>query len=240
MLSKLVSLGDKVSLMKVNTSLEQTTNVKPKTYVSQVYDIISDVKANIAMPIEGGKLITLSLYTKYDVCFYTVNGLYQCEAVIVDRFKEDNLFVLVIEILTELKKYQRREYFRLECAMDVKYYILSEEERIRKVDIDSVMEAGREFKSGIALDISGGGLRFTSAEKLPVRETICVTLELDNAGQPKVYSLMGTILSSEYGLKRPDIYEHRIEFDDIKKEIRETLIKYIFEEERKRRKREKG
>ncbi|HCM12943.1 MAG TPA: flagellar brake protein, partial [Lachnospiraceae bacterium] len=38
----------------------------------------------------------------------------------------------------------------------------------------------------------------------------------------------------------PGVYEYRVEFKNIRKRDREDLIKYIFEQERRRRKNEKG
>ena len=47
------------------------------------------------------------------------------------------------------------------------------------------------------------------------------------------------MLSSVKQEGRRDSYEHRVQYVDIETEVREEIIKYIFEEERKHRKRER-
>ena len=69
-----------------------------KKYFSQVYDILSEDEMKIAMPIVDGRVIPLPVNGRYDLCFYTSGGLYQCKATITDRYKEGGLFVLQIEI----------------------------------------------------------------------------------------------------------------------------------------------
>ena len=72
------------------------------------------------MPMEQGKVILLPVDGEYNLCFYTQSGLYQCLARVIDRYKSDNIFVLVMELTTDIRKYQRREYYRLNCVLDMK------------------------------------------------------------------------------------------------------------------------
>jgi c-di-GMP-binding flagellar brake protein YcgR len=48
------------------------------------------------------------------------------------------------------------------------------------------------------------------------------------------------IVSSGRIINRLGVYEHRAEFNDITQKDREALIKYIFEQERRRRRNDKG
>ena len=50
---------------------------------------------------------------------------------------------------------------------------------------------------------------------------------------------MGKVLSSQKLENRENTYEHRVQYVDIDADVREEIIKYIFEEERKHRKRER-
>lgn len=243
MISKIISLGDKIELKRtgVDTKSDKLGKEPVITYVSQVYDILSEDEMKIAMPILEGKIIPLPVNGRYDLCFYTSNGLYQCRATITDRYKEDSLYVLQIEITSDLKKFQRRQYFRLQCTMDIRYKVLSKEEIISIVsDKDRLNEfLQAEMDSGVALDISGGGIRFTSKLQHNPGDCVMVILKMQQGKEYESCALSGTILSSNHVLHRSDIFEHRVEYSHLQGNVRENLIKFIFEEERRMRQKEK-
>ncbi len=147
------------------------------------------------------------------------------------------MFILIVEVQTELKKFQRRQYFRLSCTMDMQYKILSEEEvsSFQDGQQEIVMDIG--FQDGVALDISGGGIRFTSEEKLDNDKMVLVSLEIPLDRQ-SIYLMMGRVISSNLIPNKDNLYEHRVEYQELDRKIRENLIHFIFEEERRQRKKE--
>lgn len=239
MISKILGLGNKIELTRTasneNIQVSQMTN---KVYVSQILDIIDEEKLKIGMPIEQGKIIPLPVNTRLDACFYTEGGLYQGRLVVVDRYKEGQVFILVVEIASSLQKYQRRQYFRLGCIIDVKYRKIKEEE-IHEYEKNSEMVIEQnDFCEGTALDISGGGIRFVSEESLEKEQEIFMTLEITYENQSKTYGILGKVIMSYEAKSRSGLFEHRIEFINMQGGVRESLIKYIFEEERRQRHRE--
>ena len=95
MLSKFVTLGDKLELETVGQHQEEQDQAvrARKLYKSQVYDIVSEDQIKIAMPMEQGKVILLPVDGEYNLCFYTKTGLYQCLARVLDRYKSNNIFI---------------------------------------------------------------------------------------------------------------------------------------------------
>lgn len=241
MISKYVSIGDKLDLETIDISMDSdiSQNVGRKNYKSQIYDIVSEDQIKIAMPMEQGKVILLPVDGEYNVCFYTQSGLYQCLGRIIDRYKSDNIFVLVVELTTDLRKYQRREYYRLNCVLDMKSREVTEEdvdvynEQVRFVDTDIT------FNNGIMVDISGGGARFISRVRYPKGANILFVFSLYVSGSLNEYKLIGKVLLSEELENKPGEYEHRIQFVNILNDDRESIIRYIFEEERKKRHRQR-
>jgi c-di-GMP-binding flagellar brake protein YcgR len=59
-------------------------------------------------------------------------------------------------------------------------------------------------------------------------------------GYLKEYNLIGKVLYSQELDARNGEYEHRLEYINVNKTDREEIIRFIFEEERKSRKRETG
>ena len=62
---------------------------------------------------------------------------------------------------------------------------------------------------------------------------------LMNGGEHKKYEVISRVISSIELDNRPGTYEHRVQFYDMDPIVREEIIKYIFEEERKSRQKTK-
>ena len=50
---------------------------------------------------------------------------------------------------------------------------------------------------------------------------------------------MGKVLSARELENKPGVFEHRVQYYNMDEDIREEIIKFIFEEERKQRKNER-
>jgi Predicted glycosyltransferase len=253
MVSDVVSVGDKIDLIKqINNPDKTVTN---KQYVSQVLDFIDNDKAKIAMPIENARIIPLGITDKYTMCFYTSKGLFQCIGEITDRYKEENLYILDVQFLSELEKFQRRQYYRLECILDISYRVIQKEEMIilskierddfegegeKEVCLEKLNELQSQWNTGVITDISGGGARFNSNFPHNKGDKIKIHIKLPVVGTYKNFELKANIISSMKLENKSGYCENRVEFSEIETNQREAIIKFVFEEERNIRKREKG
>lgn len=217
-----MGLGNKIELIT-----EAKSDGKRKLYYSSIQEVSEgNDEVTILAPIEMGRIIPLEINERYGMCIYTEKGLYRCEVVVVNREKDDNLYLITLEILTELQKYQRRQFYRLDCILTFQYR-----------DDSSAEE---NWCEGLILDISGGGMRFTSKDKLEVKKGIVIHLELSlNNGEENLY-LSGIIIESIKAELDDTLFENRVEFDNISNDHREVVIKFIFDEERRRRNNNKG
>ncbi|NLL93068.1 MAG: hypothetical protein GX225_02830 [Clostridiales bacterium] len=246
MLRKIIGIGNKIELTRVGASAIESEGddafSKNKVYMSQVYDIIDDDTLKIAMPQESGKLILMPNNTRIDACFYTSKGLYQGRFITVERYKEGNLLVQVIELINELQKYQRRQYFRLTCTMDIMYRVLLEEEvsTYLNMQIDSEEELSGPMFPAVALDISGGGVRFVCKDRHEKDCKMLISLKIGYETKIKKYSIVGKLVGISETKAQNKLYEHRVEFSNMHGKVREDIIRFIFEEECKQRKKEKG
>lgn len=237
MLSKFVALGDKVELQPVD---RKNGGEGKKIYTTRVYEILSEDTLEILMPMEQTRLILLSVDEEYDLVFYGATGLYQAYVRIVDRYKSNNVYLLRVELTSDLRKHQRREYYRFSCALELKLRRLSEEElEPAREHKPFLLQEDLPLQRGVMVDISGGGLRFMSVEKYAVGSLLYCIFLLSRDDVGKKYGVMGEVLAIRELENRPGTYEHRIRFYDMKVETREEIIRFIFEEERKSRKRER-
>lgn len=220
MITKYMELGDKIELISKSSKKEDK-----QVYVSKIQNFDEDGNITILAPIHQAKIVPLGINTNYYVFVYTSKGLYSCETVVSSRSKSENMYFITLKVLTKMKKFQRRQYYRLDCILPFSYNISEEEEEWTKATI---------------LDISGGGIRFSAEEKLERNTPIECHLKLDLDDEIKEIYVSGEIVGSKILENEKDLFENRVEFEDISNEYREIIIKYIFEEERKRRKKEKG
>lgn len=240
LISKYVVPGCRVDLQAIQhaTSPEEIEGPR-RSHQSQVLDILSEDRIEISMPMEKSKLILLPVDGEYDLYFYSDNGLYQCYARVVDRYKNNNLYVLVMDLTSNLRRYQRREYYRFSCALAMNSRQLEEEEiTFADKGVDKLIPE-LPLKSSVVVDISGGGLRFVANYAYEAQSIILCKYRLLINGQAKEYSLLGRVLSVRELENRKGIYEHRVQYVNMDSEDREEIIKYIFEEERKTLKNQK-
>lgn len=236
MLSKILKLGDKIELTRVQPA-QSDASIRKKVYVSQIYEVLDETRVKVGMPIENGHIVALAPNTRLDACFYTAKGLYHGRVVVVERMREHNIYVMVIELQYELKKFQRRQYYRLNCTMDLLHRPMEEAEMelfVNKgIAPDDQNIVG--FKNGIALDFSGGGIRFVSQERYNKEDLIVIRLKISYDDEYKIYSIVSRIISSIPAKNGRENIENRVEFVDLDSKVREEIIRYIFREERKQR-----
>ncbi|MBQ8117176.1 MAG: flagellar brake protein [Lachnospiraceae bacterium] len=235
MLSKFITLGDRIELTAVGR-VKLSDEEERRTYQSKVYEILTDDTLEITMPMEKTKLILLPVDGEYDVVFYTDTGLYQCFVRIADRYKSNNVYILRVELTSNLRKYQRREYYRFSCALEMCSRNLEEDEQQAIEERKPyILQPGLPLKKSVIVDISGGGLRFMSTQKYEPGSLLYCSYHLVKNGVSKQYEVIGKVLSVNPIENRPGTYEHRVQYYNMDTATREEIIRFIFEEERRNR-----
>lgn len=223
MLDKIVSIGDKIEISKSDFDFLENE----ESYKSQILEIYSAEKIRISAPIDNGKIVPLSVGDKYYICIYAQTSLYRGKIKIEKRDKDDNQFTIDASMISKLEKLQRRQYFRLKCVIDFKYKSEDNEKK-------------QSWFEGLIIDISGGGIRFISKQKIDVEEHILCKITLENNTGKHIVNVNCKILTADALINDINKYEYRAQFGEIDALDREIIIKYIFDEQRRLRKREKG
>lgn len=236
MLSKFVEVGSKIELRPVERGLGQKSGDAQKTYISRIHAILSEDSMEIVMPMEKTKLILLPVDGEFEMVIYGASGLYQCMVRIADRYKSNNVYILLVEMISNLRKYQRREYYRFSCVLEMCSRNLEEEE-LQAIEGKkaSMLQPGLPLKRSVILDISGGGLRFICDQRYEPDSLIYCSYSLLRGEERKEYEVIGRVLAAKELENRPGTYEHRVQYYNMDANTREEIIKFIFEEERKNR-----
>lgn len=225
-----ISIGNKIELVLLSQVIRNDQN--KKVYVSKIYDIMPGNMLQIAMPIYDGKIVPLSVDEKYSACFYTSKGLLQCNVIVTSRYKSGNLFFLEVQMLTNLAKVQRREFYRYKCHTEAKMRVVSDEEYDTGVPELGMPESELPWYDAIIMDISGGGAKLVTRNHLDRNEVVKIKFSVAVPGEIYNFSLFARILGSVQSQAKAGIFEQRIEFMKITQEDRDKIIRYIFENER--------
>ena len=239
MVSDVLKVGNKIELVKL---VSNDDILERKTYLSQICDNVDENNIYVLMPVMEGKLVPLPQGGRYEAYITTSKGMYSCDVVVTNRFKNDNIYMLSLEIVTDIRRFQRREYFRLEVGNQMLFKPIDDDEMeyyVKNKEIPASMDE-KPVCNAVTLDISGGGIRYVTKDRNNKNDNIFISIRLAYNSGVKEFNIIGKVLSTTILPNRANVYEERVEFSAIPKEDREEIIKYIFEEERKRRQKERG
>lgn len=236
---EIIQPGNRVDFWAISEELGNTQSdaimEEKKFSISKVFDVDEDDNIHIIMPTEKMKTILILLDVEYRLYFYCKKGIYTCEAVCVDRYKEDNVMVAVFEPTTELTKEQRREYYRYSCIIGMNTRKLTEVEDYNFHKRKSTQLLPEPVDKSVIVDISGGGMRFVSHDIYEDSSLVHCRFMLEIQDKMKVYDLVVRIISSYPVANNINNTEYRCQFLYISNAEREEIIKFIFEQERKLR-----
>lgn len=253
MANEVIQIGNKIEMQVVmNRSLTSET-LGTEVYVSQFLQWADMNLATIAIPTFKGHLVPLRVDDVYELRFVTKNGLYRCRGRIKKRTKTSNgLAVAEVKFISAMEKFQRRQFYRMQCIMPMTFSILTDVQKDlykekkrcltleQKLNIEKKLESQQlNLQKATVLDISGGGMRFNSSEQQEDGDVLLLQPALPETIRKKIPFLFGRVISCRrIPNKEPVTYDNRIEFVEISSVEQEQIITYIFKEERDKRRRE--
>ncbi len=113
-----LEVGNRVDITSTN---KKSDDRNPKGDVMAVTSEIrlfsGEYSVVIDMPKFKDKIVVLSDNTKYVFTFLSTTGSYRGVGIVTRRFKKDDKFYVEVTFENGIDKFQRREYFRLECKI---------------------------------------------------------------------------------------------------------------------------
>ena len=115
--TSLIFPGDKIDIFASGLSDNSTS------YKSSFSDKLTDSMWEITMPVDSGRVVLFQLGTQFDFIIYTQNKtILKSSAIVRQRYRKENMYFLAIELINNLEKIQRRQFFRLPCTIDMDFY----------------------------------------------------------------------------------------------------------------------
>ncbi|MQN01404.1 MAG: hypothetical protein FRC54_05675 [bacterium LCO1.1] len=263
-----LSIGDKVSIIITQEfSQEQNGGQKARRFLSQIHDIRDDGTVVMDIPIVRRRLVALSTGLRYTFIFTIKRegkkAFYVAQGDLVSRYRENNFFLMDARLSTPLKRFQRREYYRLDCSLRSIGVALGEDDFEPKEIIDAShyllehIEDGYRVAHGMISNISGGGALFIS--EYDFKDTTYILLRVifkedtekdkdkNKVIDPRkkieerddIMEVLARILEKTYNEETRKYY-YRLMFVFKNPKFRERIIKYVFEQQRKQMKKEQG
>ncbi|NLM43543.1 MAG: hypothetical protein GX201_05960 [Clostridiales bacterium] len=211
------NIGDKVHVKTVNKSHKHT-------YVSQITDICQDDTIEISFPMYKSKTIYFTNGERLNLIIGKKEAVYEFDTIVIGK-KYENIPVLRLRIISEPVRIQRRNYYRLRIVKPIKYRIIDFSENIEYENIEDI-----EYKEGILLDISEGGIMFCTKEEMKENDILEIVMDIS---KNKKMIFKGKIIRKQLNEEKSSLYEYGVEFNKLSKHDKHVLAKFIFSEQRK-------
>ena len=212
---------------KIELELLDDTGEKNSTIlVSELEWCEGQNEAYIAAPIHEGILYPMHIGTIMNMCMLHGEELYKAKARVTGRNNKDNIVLLKVEASGGLKKIQRRQFFRFDCIKPVKYRMVHYAKDARCDEED--------FKNTITKDISGSGICMLVEEEIQKNALLECELLLEEGNAVKFLGNAVRVIKCDF--KSRYKYEIGVFFKQLDNKDRDYIVKYIFNEQRKLRK----
>ncbi len=213
-----IKIGDKLEISY------KKDNELGKSFVSQVENILEESIILVSMPVSYGKMIKLPVGSGYLLLFFTEKGMLRFDASVVKYVKDGNVPLLVLRLDSSGEKMQRRNFFRYQCLLPLKFSVIDEE------NLSGNNYSVNEMHTGVTKDIGGGGLRFVSNADISGYSKINVIVMLGKEYFVAIAKVLYKLTSPNSNYK----FQYRTGFISILPEEQEKIIQYIFNEQRKK------
>ncbi|TCO79927.1 flagellar brake protein [Marinisporobacter balticus] len=207
--------------MKIGIELEHPLMNKSTKFVSQVMDIIDEKAMFIATPIAKNVLVPIDIGKIIKISYFKKNlGTYGFNAEVVERKNVGDISYMRVKKIGEVFRIQRRNFFRLEVLLN------------GEVNVIESQNGNEKTISVLTKDISGGGVRVISKEALEVGSAVEIKIETKN----KPIVVQGEVLRCVLYEESNYNFDIGIIFKDIDKKEREQIIAFVFDYQRRMRK----
>ena len=239
--TSLIFLGDKIDIFASGLSDNSTS------YKSSFSDNLTDSRWEITMPVDNGRVVLFQLGMQFDFIVYTQNKtILKSAAIVRQRYRKGNMYFLAIEVTNNLEKIQRRQFFRLPCTMDMSFYEVrcddkdeSESEFCKSMYKNHAINSkNMQTVKSVILDISGGGIRFSLRTPLEEGAYFMAQFSLALEESTQQFNIVCKVISCTPALDHTDRYFARSKFIFDRMTEREKIVRFVFEEERRIRRRE--
>lgn len=195
----------------------------------KIRKILSDTELEVELEGE------LSLEKKicYGLYILSCEKLYLTYVSICSSYTENEKNIATLEIVSPMEQVQRRMHERVSCHARIAF---------RQVSKESISEEGLHHKEQIEflspeyedsmVDLSGGGIRFTTKREVKTGDYLYVTFEIEQGEQPITMTVIGQVVYAEKLRNEQDYFDVRMKYVGISEQEKKQIIHFVFQLER--------
>lgn len=217
--------------LKIGTKLEleiynEEGIATKRRFISQLEFVEEKNIAVIAAPISEGVIYPVQVDAVISACFVHGNALYRFKGRVLKRAVKDSLSLLKIGVTDDLERIQRREFFRFDDVVSFRFRQVHSLVPENNGDVP--------FIKTYTTNLSGGGVNVLTGQRVENGRLVECELQLK---QEEPIRFFGRVVWSEVlGIMEGHKYKTAICFKKIENRDREIVIGYIFNQQRKLRK----
>jgi len=172
---------------------------------------------SVGVPFDHGELVPVREGTKVKITFWDETAVYSFEGKIMQRIAIPvPIFVLVLP--DKVAKVQRRDFVRVPASFPITFRMVTRE------GLSDIYKA-------VTLDLSGGGMRFSTKEHIENKSLLFVQLSLPNGEIQTPVTVCRAV-----GIEDTKQYSISVKFHEISERERDKIIRCVFDIQRAMRK----
>ncbi|HBV85995.1 flagellar brake protein [Desulfosporosinus sp.] len=172
---------------------------------------------SVGVPFENGELVPVREGTKVKITFYDETAVYSFEGKIMQRIAIP-LPILVLVLPDSVEKVQRRDFVRVPASFPVTFRMVTK-------------EGLSDLYKAIMLDLSGGGMRFSTPVKVENKSLLYAQLSL-----PYGEIQTPVRVCRVFNIEDTKLYSVSVQFHEISERERDKIIRCVFDIQRAMRK----
>lgn len=204
--------------------LLQVYDPERKTYAKSILQEVNEDSIAIGVPMIRSDGVALREKEEYTFRAAREDGLYYFQSKVLGTKMSGNVLLYLISWPADIKRRQRRNYFRLPCNLQACYTVISEG---AEFPADAKEKEGER---GLVVNLSGGGLLLVTSRSLFPGTLLYLHLILQCKKGKKEMRLKGRVLrSSPLKVNNKTLrYRCGVEFVEISEKERDKIISFLF------------
>ncbi|WP_026881265.1 flagellar brake protein [Clostridium akagii] len=159
----------------INLNTKCEILIKGRPFKSNIQDV-SEKFIFISIPVFNGNYANLIENEEIEVIYYDENNVYGFKSKVVGK-KNEKIAMIAIEIPDEIKKVQRRNFFRIDLSVSVEYKKISS--NLTNSELNKIIQDEKDFDKAIMVDLSGGGIRLRTKNDIEQNDLVIVKIPIN-------------------------------------------------------------
>ncbi|MBO8137494.1 MAG: PilZ domain-containing protein [Desulfotomaculum sp.] len=207
---KRLKIGQKITVIRKDDASGQE-------YYSMVQNIKDDV-LYITIPYHGESPLVLMRKEQLKIKYTAQEAVYMFATKCLGTHQETKtlrLYKVAVPGENDIKRVQNRKFVRVPVILDVEYLLPSTE----------------EVKKGLAVDISGGGMRLATKEKLNVNTILDLYFVLPTRNEDLPMKLKARVVRCSLVDDESRVYHVGLEFIHISRGTQDKICSFVFKKQ---------